>query len=82
MFRKAARKALMQLAEEQSELPEVIRVQDSKRSMLTLRSTRTGDISVTTSYCGVTFAGIGGDDDRPLTKEALRLLALAMQVEQ
>jgi hypothetical protein len=82
MFRKEARKELLRLAEEHTELPARVMVSDSYEDRLIICITQTGDIAVSTTRRGATFAGIGGGDDRPLTKEALRLLALAMQAEQ
>jgi hypothetical protein len=81
MFRKEARTALIRLASEVDPPPHVQQVDSYNNIMTIMVDPGTGDISLTTDPVGVTFAGVSGGDDRPLTKEALRLLALALQQE-
>jgi hypothetical protein len=66
--------------------PKKVKVIDSYGNTLRMDSTDSGDISlaVITQERGmnsVTFAGVGGGDNRPLTKAALQLLAIALAAE-
>lgn len=88
MFREQTRKELCELAEG-DRLPAMVEVRDSYGHKLRV-IIQDGNICLSVVSkdgnrlvrAGVEFAGPGGGDiHRPLTKEALRLLALAMEVE-
>ena len=81
MFRNQTRQQLADLAKRQDPKPEVRSI-DSYDGTITMVFSPSGDISLRTSPRGVTFAGVGGGDQRPLTREALIMLALALEAEQ
>ncbi len=88
MFREQTRRQLCDLAKN-GPVPNRAKVSDSYYSTLSIGISNSGDISLEiaeryghdTRLAGCTFVGVGGGDDRPLTKEALRLLAIALQEE-
>jgi hypothetical protein len=80
MFRNQTRQQLVELAKRQDPKPEV-RCADSYDGTIILVFNPSGDISLRTSPRGVTFAGAGGGDFRPKVREALIMLALALEAE-
>ncbi|MEM9336902.1 MAG: hypothetical protein AAGA35_03545 [Patescibacteria group bacterium] len=84
MFRDQAREELLKLAEENYP-PDDIKVEDSYGNTVRMTFPPGGDINLSiwseSGTADITLAGVGGGDNRPLMKEALRLLALAMQRE-
>lgn len=83
MTREEARDRLMQLAEAGEEETVRVSCEDSNREgqMQLVWDAQSGDLCLSVLPGGMTFAGVGGGDHRPLIKEALRLLALAVREE-
>lgn len=87
MFREKLREKICEVAKNH-DVPKLAMIEDSNREgKLFIRVSEGGDIglkivSADGNFADITFSGVGGGDiDRPLTKEALRLLALVMQEE-
>jgi hypothetical protein len=80
MTRQQTRQHLVELAKSRDPKPEV-HVKDSYDGFIRMVFTPHGDICMQTSPRGVTFAGAGGGDFRPKVREALIMLALALEAE-
>lgn len=85
MFREKDLQELVRLAVDKA-VPKYARTRDSYENTLCVSVNQSGDISLTITQenrgcAGATFVGAGGGHSSPLIKEALRLLALAIQQE-
>ena len=81
MLRKQIREELLRLAES-GDWPQKVVDKDSDGQSFTLQTGTDGDLVFSIGNRAIRFVGAGGGDNRPLTKEVLRMFAIALEAEQ